>query len=172
MKKGNHQTLMTTAEKNSFESRIEELKTKVRSSQADIRTLKDKLTATEHSLSVETSKATTQAKKLEQQTTRLKDLDSRVIELQKDSLILESEKNQATEAATQLTTELFELQKAAKKLDDENERLRLRPSNKIYRTTRFGGNDALKDKIDFSKIELRKTSSKYLAGNKYLLQFE
>ena len=145
------------------------MKTKVRNSQADIRTVKDKLTATEHALSVETSKATTMAKKLDQQTGRLKDLDQRVLELQKHGLLAESIKNQAEDSLAQLTAELSELQKHAKRLEDENERLRLRPSNKIYRTTRFGGNDALKDKIDFSKIELRKTSSKYLAGTIFLL---
>jgi len=162
MKKENHSILISVAEKNSFESKIEEFKSKFRNSQTELRTAKDKLIATERSLNTELAKSATQGKKLDQQTTRLKDVDARVVELQKANVALEVARDVSESVAEQFNQRNQELEKKLKRLEDENERMKMRPSNKIFKPVQNSVLVAFTEKIDFTKVQLRNTASKYL----------
>ena len=111
----------------------------------------------------ETTKSNTLAKRLEQQGSRIKELEESIFETQKSVLSLEGAKELAETELAQLQEGLREASNMIERLNADNERLRMRPGNRIFRPVGGSTLEAMQEKIDFTKIQLRQTSSRYLA---------
>jgi chromosome segregation ATPase len=132
-----------------------------------MRTVKDKLQAAEHALTQEQAKFASTSKRLEQQAARVAELDDRVIELQKSTVSMEVNKEVTDQQLERYKQKSEELEKKFKRLEEDYERMRMRPGNKIFRPVGAGSMlDAFREKVDFEKIKLRPTSSKFLEGKK------